>query len=282
MSLDSALRKAMGGVRPSGDLLRPNKRPRFSDVSKSAFPSLQQLQGVQDSGGTINLQSNSTLTLKFMPKPRRERIDWTQGTLIFYYKTEEKYVTLHEVNKMIGAGQTEFSKDEMEAIARDKEASRALLRRFRATFNFIGIFRNVMPDSLGTRQPVIGLDVCGRTNVQDLTKRHAQVGDELFLALTFKEVERDVADGDRPLTFHLVPCLNRNWKSAKVKPHDIIVPEEDDRAGPRCCTGKNVAAYMRIGTCSHRPNRPKRRFRESAWRDDKKAKAMNLVEVILA
>lgn len=273
MSLDSALRKAMGGVRPSGDLLRPNKRPRFSDVSKSAFPSLQQLQGVQDSGGTINLQSNSTLTLRFMPKVERRGVQWTQGTFIFQLQEgkdqERRFRDLHSVNDFLLKRKYALAKEPSELSDDERED---ILLAVRQECNFIGVFRNIMPDSLRTRQPVIGVDVFGRTNVQDLSNEHATVGDSLHLAL----VSVDNTDGGH--TFQFIPCLNRTFKGRE--PHAQIKTGLCNGT----CGGLNVLTYMLVGTISHRPGRPKRRNRRTAWMHGRReeAQAMNLVEVILA
>ena len=138
--------------------------------------------------------------------------------------------------------------------------------------NFVGIFRNVMPHSLKTRQPVIGLDVFGRTNVQDLTLNAGKVGDALNLALTvFKK-----PDDNTKIKLQLIPCLNSEFKGQK--PHSII--RTDDIRGR--CIGTNVAGYVHIGTVIHTPMRRKLKNRQTAWRFSDQASAMNHVEIILA
>lgn len=265
----------MRGVRPPKDFLRPNKRPKFSDIPlNSSLPTRRELQRIEDSGGDITLKSNPTLTMRFIGKARRSPRYYTQGTMLFYDKETEDYMSLHEVNQALkGQGMVTHRTD-------DDVMKELIFFEITRRFRYIGVFRNVMPGNdaarhrnLFSRQPLMGLDVTGRTNVMDLFDS-ARTADTVHLGLF------PWAEGEREF-FQLVPMLNSGHKVAKE-----LYPLLGERnMNSLCrCTFDKCLGLIHIGTVIRRPAQKILRNRAIAWQanKEKEAQAMNLLEIIMA
>ena len=102
MSLDSAIRKAMGGVRPARDFCVRRNVHVSRTFRKFHFPRPNRCRE--------SISRTGPLTCTPMIQSRYERcrrcrggISWTQGALIFYNKKEQKYMSLHELNAYLSS-----------------------------------------------------------------------------------------------------------------------------------------------------------------------------------
>lgn len=214
--------------------------------------------------------------MKFIGKPRRKPRYYTQGTLLFYDKEVEDYLSLHEVNIHLRNQPGIFLPDPT-----DPDGVKAELIFFQVTqrFRFIGVFRNVMPGNdamryrnLMSRQPLMGVDVTGRTNIMDLFER-GSTADTVHLGLFPIEFDQ----GER---LQFVPLLNRGEKVGKY----IQSKLGDRHENAFCrCVWDTCLGLLDIGTVVRTPAQKILRNREVAWEADNetKAQAMNLLEIIM-
>lgn len=279
MSFSKTVEKNMRGVNPPRDYLRPTKRPKFSDIAlASSLPSARELARVEDSGGDISLKSNATLTMKFIGRARKRPRLYTQGTLLFYDVHRQDYLSLHEVNLLL-------QEEEMFPHGTDDQIMKDLIFfEIGLRFRYIGVFRNVMPGNdaarfrnLMSRQPLMGVDVTGRTNIMDLFER-GQTADTVHLGLFPLDVSKNGTPKER---FQFVPMMN--WGKKTSKEVQAKLGGRHENAFCRCVFNQCVG-MLHLGTVVRTPPHKILRNRSTAWEAEREtqAQAMNLVEIIMA
>ena len=262
----------MRGVKPPPDFIRPTKRPKFSDVPLgSSLPTARQLAQIEDSGGDITLKSNATLTMRFIGKPRKHPRIYTQGTLFFYDNLSEDYLSLHEVNLRL--------REETPPGVESETFGELVFFQVQRRFRYIGVFRNAMPGNdsqryrnLLSRQPLMGVDVTGRTNIMDLFER-GQTADTVHLGLFLVNINSQTR-------LQFIPMMN--WGRKVSKNVQGVLGELHPNAFARC-VWDGCLGLINIGTVVRTPSHKILRNRDIAWHaeNETKAQAMNLLEIIM-
>ncbi|MDC3224028.1 hypothetical protein OAU26_03755 [Mariniblastus sp.] len=284
MSFGSVLNATMRAANVPQDYLRPTKRPKFFDFANNVqMPSRSDFEQIQNSGGQASLHSNETVTLRYILKPQEQKRKWVQGTLIFYGKTEQQYLSFHEVNDRL--------KNDTRPVGDDGNQWWNVLNNYR----FIGVFRNEMPgnkQNLNSRQALVGIDTRGRSNILDIFGTTTlQTCDTLHLFLVALLNNNPANTTDR-LIWAFIPAINMGLKRGiKVNPvsktPDYYIGEQEmfgacQASLTRYAILPPYGAHINIGTVLHAPKIPNRRNRDTAWLHETQTNGMNHVELILA